>query len=197
MDESDPRDRYLAAAARIFARRGYHGASLSQVAAELDVTKQALLHFFPKKEALYVATLARLSDRLVAQVRAAGGATGEARLTAFFEAYWDESALRPDDARLVAFALLECEPEAEAWPLKPFLNALIGLAGQTERWSMESPAARLAGLYRLIAASHYFAISTTALSGMYGDGELYKIAAAARTEARRSLAVFLEPEAGD
>ncbi len=196
MTDADPRDRYLTAAARVFAARGYHGTSLAQVAAEIDVTKQALLHFFPKKEALYAATLDRLSERLVARVRAAQGATAEARLIAFFETFWDDSALRPEDARLVAHAILDADPSAETWPLRPFLNALVGLAGQTERWRLESPAARLAGIYHLLAAAQYFAISTPALAGMYGQGELFKIAAAARIESRRTVAAFLAPRGG-
>lgn len=193
MSEIDPRDRYIAAATRVFAQRGYYGASLAQVAAELDVTKQALLHFFPKKEALYAATLAQLSDRLVSRVRAAQGATGEDRLSSFFATFWDDSALRPDDARLIAHALLDCDPDADDWPLRPFLNALVGLAGQTQRWRMEPPAVRLAGLLQLIAAAQYFAISTPTLAAMYGQGELYKIASAARIEARRALKVYLAP----
>jgi AcrR family transcriptional regulator len=47
----------LDAATRVFARRGYHGASLEEVAAEAGLSKGAVYYNFANKEALFLAIL--------------------------------------------------------------------------------------------------------------------------------------------
>jgi AcrR family transcriptional regulator len=51
------RARLLEAAARVFARRGYHGATLDDVAAEAGFTKGALYYNFASKDDLFLALL--------------------------------------------------------------------------------------------------------------------------------------------
>ena len=54
------------------ARRGYEATSLDALAAELGLTKQTILYWFPSKEALLDAVVERSADEL------AGGAGGGA-----------------------------------------------------------------------------------------------------------------------
>ena len=61
----DTRDRFLAAALRLFAEKGFYGASMDQIAKELGLTKQALIHHFGSKEKLYGAVLAQISEHLL------------------------------------------------------------------------------------------------------------------------------------
>jgi AcrR family transcriptional regulator len=51
------RESLLAAATGVFARRGYHAASLEEVAAEAGLTKGALYYNFASKEELFLAIL--------------------------------------------------------------------------------------------------------------------------------------------
>lgn len=51
------RTKLLDAATRVFARRGYHGATLDEVAAEAGFTKGALYYNFADKEDLFLALL--------------------------------------------------------------------------------------------------------------------------------------------
>ncbi len=51
------RSALLAAAARVFADRGYHGATLEDVVVEAGVSKGALYHYFPSKQKLFLALL--------------------------------------------------------------------------------------------------------------------------------------------
>jgi AcrR family transcriptional regulator len=53
----------LRAGGRVFAERGYHGATLDDVAAQAGVSKGALYHYFPSKQALF---LALIQERLTA-----------------------------------------------------------------------------------------------------------------------------------
>src|SRR5207302_11360194 len=55
----------LRAAARVFAERGYHGATLDGVVAEAGLSKGALYHYFPSKQDLF---LALLEERLGAGI---------------------------------------------------------------------------------------------------------------------------------
>ncbi len=53
----DRRARIVQAALEVIAERGYRGASLAAVAERVGITQQGLLHHFPTKEALLIATL--------------------------------------------------------------------------------------------------------------------------------------------
>src|SRR4051794_18592582 len=57
------RAQILEAAFELFAQHGYHGASLSSIADRVGLSRNALLHHFPTKEALLTAVLER-RDRL-------------------------------------------------------------------------------------------------------------------------------------
>lgn len=55
----------LLAAGKVFAARGYHGATLEEVLTEAGVSKGALYHYFRSKEELFLALLEEtLADRL-------------------------------------------------------------------------------------------------------------------------------------
>ena len=57
----------LDAATAIFARDGYSGASMKDVAQLAGITTVGLLHHFPNKEALLNALLERRDDRVVSR----------------------------------------------------------------------------------------------------------------------------------
>lgn len=61
----------LDAAEEIFARYGFAGTKLDDIARVLDVSRQALLHHFSSKEALYEAVLLRLFEQQKSMLSAA------------------------------------------------------------------------------------------------------------------------------
>jgi AcrR family transcriptional regulator len=65
-------DRILSAAENIFARFGYRRASMSQIAEEAGLTRQALYHHYPSKEALFRAVVEQLHEFAYEAEAAAG-----------------------------------------------------------------------------------------------------------------------------
>lgn len=149
------------AAGELFAKRGYAGTRLSDIAAAAGVTKPMLYRHFDSKKALYLALLAQHRDDLPSFARRATGDPAEARLGAILDAWltyvqehgyaWkmlfkdtggdaeiqaSRQAIQ-SRAREVMAALIENEPaisvgEHEIEPLAEFLRA--GGAGLALWW---------------------------------------------------------------
>jgi AcrR family transcriptional regulator len=66
---AETREQLLAAAARVFARRGFHGASLDAVAEEAGFTRGAVYYNFTDKEELFLALLDRRCAERVQDLR--------------------------------------------------------------------------------------------------------------------------------
>jgi AcrR family transcriptional regulator len=75
------RDQLLAAASRVFAREGYHGASMSEIAAEAGFSKGALYWNFASKEDLFFALLDELDEQLRALIAASASVPKELERT--------------------------------------------------------------------------------------------------------------------
>ncbi|WP_306224926.1 TetR/AcrR family transcriptional regulator [Bosea beijingensis] len=95
---ANARDRILDNAARLFARNGYDGTSLGDLATSVGVTKAAIYHYFPNKQEIYAAIIVRTLEGLrhhVSQAMAQVAAPEEALarfMTAhadFFEDHYD------------------------------------------------------------------------------------------------------------
>ncbi len=71
------RDRILDAALASFASRGYEATSLDSVAKGLELTKQSILYWFPSKDALLEAVIARSASDLSGALEAALAGAGE------------------------------------------------------------------------------------------------------------------------
>src|ERR671936_2700128 len=72
--QQQTRERVLAAAAKVFARRGYHRATVDEIASEAGHTIGALYSNFAGKEELFLALADRQVEERVAEVAAMGDA---------------------------------------------------------------------------------------------------------------------------
>jgi AcrR family transcriptional regulator len=89
------REHLLAAAAEVFAERGFHGASLDEVAAVAGFTKGAVYSNFKNKEDLFLALFKANYDREMDAIRAAlksSEAPPEARISDFVALIRDQTA---------------------------------------------------------------------------------------------------------
>lgn len=99
--QEQTREELVAAAARVFARRGYHKATVEEIAAEAGFSTGAVYSNFEGKEELFLA----IADRQVANRVAEIGAVADAA-----EVQGDTSVEAADQFR----AFLEADPD---WPL--------------------------------------------------------------------------------
>jgi AcrR family transcriptional regulator len=90
------RDHLLAAAAEVFAERGFHGASLDEVAAVAGFTKGAVYSNFKNKEDLFLALFKANYDREMDAIRTTLGNSEvppEARISDFVALIRDQTAI--------------------------------------------------------------------------------------------------------
>ena len=172
---TNPREIYIAAAARRFAADGYHGTSLATLAKDVGVSKQAILHFFGTKQKLYGEVLTAAATQQCAQVQACAQSDPVAHLQAYFQAFGQADNSEPDNARLIIRALLDSPERARNWPMKPYLQRLVVLVQSTPGGKDFDRQDAIAWVFQMIGAIHYFAISTTAIAGMYGNAPRRKI----------------------
>jgi TetR/AcrR family transcriptional regulator len=116
--ESSSRDKILEVSEHLFARRGYAGVGLREVAEQAGLGKSSLFHHFASKEQLYCEVLGRVLERI--QQRVTPGLRGSAppvqRLEQWVEALVDALAEQPTTARLLMRALLEEDPVGDDLP---------------------------------------------------------------------------------
>ena len=97
------RARILAAAIRLFARKGYEGASMSGIAAAAGITKPVLYDHFASKDALFETLLRSIRDDLLAKGRAIAQSSVSDRLTfrSAVDAFFAFVEGQPDAAKIL------------------------------------------------------------------------------------------------
>lgn len=164
----DAKSAYIAVATRRFAMDGFYGTSLSNLAKDAGVSKQALLHFFKTKEALYAATLTALAERMIQDLIACLHADPTQWLSDYFTTLCQNAFADPTDMRLVVHALLDSDQNARKWPLRPYLDELIRITSATSGGRAEEVSAQLTWVSQMIGMIQYHIISVPTVSGMYG-----------------------------
>jgi AcrR family transcriptional regulator len=107
--EAGSRDKVLDAAQRLFARRGFSGVGLSEVAEASGLSKSSLFHHFANKVELYAAVVGRIIgeiDLRMARALAAGGDPLN-RIDRWLDTFVDFLAENPAHARLLLRSLFE------------------------------------------------------------------------------------------
>jgi AcrR family transcriptional regulator len=173
------RARILRSAGRLFAERGYHGASIDELGAAAGISGPGLYKHFPNKEALLGELLVGCSERLLAGGRARSAEAGDdvgalARLIDFHLAFAlrepelivvqdrDWGCLADADRRAVrrlqrayvqlwASTLLRLRPGLDGEQARACVQAVFGLLNSTPHSVGDLPAARIRPLLRALA----------------------------------------------
>jgi AcrR family transcriptional regulator len=106
------KEEILAEATRLFAERGYEGASMGDLAELVGLRKASLFHHFPSKDALYSAVLEQLMDAVKGAILAAATAEGsfDARLEVLTDALTSTLGAQPHAARLLIREAMDTGP---------------------------------------------------------------------------------------
>lgn len=159
----------------LFAERGFYGVSIAQIAAELGLTKQALLHHFGTKEKLYGEVLQGVSQELNARLSEAAKApagSGADRLSTTFLELIPRGSAEIERTRLLVRELLDNRRRAAdsgTWYLADFLGGLTALLRECEGWAEVSDAEARATLFQWLGAIEYTVVARPTLRGIYGE----------------------------
>ena len=195
------REQFIAAAGRLFAERGFYGASIAAIAEELGLTKQALLHHFGNKEKLYGEVLMHISGELLAASReiVTTGEDPAQQLEELVVAQYRGQISDTDAARLIMRELLDNEQRAEKagnWYLQPYLETLVDTVLANDGTRDIGRARALALVYQLLGAAHYFAVSQPTLTQMFGASLYRRTRACFEDELRLLIRARLAAGAG-
>ena len=148
------RDKILDCAEELFARRGFAGIGLAEVAEKVGLSKSSLFHHFSSKAQLYAAVMGRILDRIEAELMrslAAGGGPVQ-RLERWLDVVSDVLATNPTYARLLLRSLFEDDELTGELPEEQAVNAtlsrIVGAAHRLLREGIES------GVFRPVSVPH-------------------------------------------
>ncbi|MEE4540109.1 MAG: TetR/AcrR family transcriptional regulator [Erythrobacter sp.] len=168
------REKLLASALSQFAARGFHGASIAQIAGEVGLTKQALLYHFKRKDDLYGEVLRGIAARLLAALQSSSDPSlapplqFEAKLLATYRV----ALANPLDSKVLMHELLEDrrrQAPRNEWFFKTVLDELAQALDAVPQVSNLAAPERLARIYQLVSAIEFFASSDAVLRRFYGE----------------------------
>ena len=170
------KDKLLSTATILFSKNGFYGTSINDVAAEVSVSKQGLLHHFPSKEKLYAAVIAQAAHHLVDLVEEIKTESDNApnQLFALFKRM-----VCADEERLRVIILLmrelldnrERAEQAHKWFLRPFLDDVVAIVTNGQQRGYFKGQSPLAFVYHLLGATQYYVVSRPTLDKLYTHEE--------------------------
>jgi AcrR family transcriptional regulator len=115
-DYEQRREAIVDRAARLFARRGFDGSSVADLAAACDTSKSLIYHYYPSKEDILYAVMSSHIDQLVADVGAVlarGGGAAE-QLDALIHTFMGHYVGAADRQKVLLNELDSLPPEQRA-----------------------------------------------------------------------------------
>jgi len=150
--EIGSRDKILDGAEDLFARRGFAGVGMREVAEAAGLGKSSLFHHFTSKAELYAAVVGRILDLFETRLTAALAAGGDpvARFDRWLDTLLDAFAAHPTSARLLLRSLFEDDEltgeSTEERHVDQTLKRLFSAVANLLREGMESGVFRAASI---------------------------------------------------
>ena len=154
----------LAAAEKVFARAGFQGATMAEIALQAGLPKSNLHYYFVTKAEVYRAVLANILSLWLAETdRITAEAEPAAALAHYVQAKMRLTAERPDASRVFANEVLHGAPEIGGFLRSELRRLVADKAAVIEGWIA-------AGKMAPVDATHLF-FSLWALTQTYADFE--------------------------
>lgn len=165
----------LEAALEVFARHGFRGATLDQIAETAGLSKPNLLYYFPSKEAIHRALLTRLLDMWLDPLRAldpAGDPVTE--ILAYVRRKLEMSRDFPRESRLFANEILQGAPRMGG-TIEADLRRLVDQKAEVLRqWMREGRIGRVHPVHLIFsiwALTQHYADFDVQVRAVLGPGE--------------------------
>ncbi len=173
-DNQQTRERLLVTAKRVFARKGFDGASIAEIVDELGITKQALLYHFGSKQKLYGEIITQINVRLFQEIEQTKQDNYEPalRLEHYVMRHFQYAVANPDEMSLLMREALDNRARAEhakTWPLKLFFDEMIALVKANPDLADASDPVVFAFIYQVLSSILVFAVSPPSLIAMHGE----------------------------
>jgi AcrR family transcriptional regulator len=168
------RDKILDHAEALFARRGFAGIGLAEVAEAVGLGKSSLFHHFHSKAQLYAAVIARILARIesVLMRSLAAGGTATERMERWIDVLTETLGAHPTYARLLLRSLFEDDELGgdipEELEANEVLRRIVSAGGLLLKQGMESGEFRSANVAHTLQ-SLIGAIVFHFASGEFGD----------------------------
>ncbi len=193
MTSAERREQLLEIARRVFAERGFDGATVEEIAARADVSKPIVYEHFGGKEGVYAVVVDREVNTLLSMMRAAL-TPGRPRvlleqaaiaLLDYIETSPEGFAIIVRDApvgssgtyltiigdiasRVEDILVAEFEQHGFSTPLAPmYAQALVGMVGSTGQWWLDEREPS-----KQVVAAHLVNLAWNGLSGLERDPQL-------------------------
>lgn len=170
-------ERVLDVAERLFAERGFAGASLADICGEVGIAKSSLLHHFPSKKRIYAGVLARIADDLetmLAKAKQMHGAPAERfRHMIALHLHWTRR--RPDYNQLMLRELLDNagrSSQIRNWVLKPVLDELAALIAEAQDEGALGSVDPMLFLFHTVGGIAYVMAARLTLAGITGQTDI-------------------------
>ncbi len=162
----------LRSARSLFAAHGYAGASIAAISQELGVTKQALLHHFGSKDALYAEAVEQTASEVLALLFDVmeDDSPAEDQLEAFCDQLTMRMARDAAPAKLLLREMLDhaLTPKSEGRSFATLLESLVATVQATERWQETGVQGAVAVVSQLFGAAVLVHAANDTLSGLFG-----------------------------
>lgn len=164
----------LDAALEVFSTHGFRGTTLDQIAEVAGLSKPNLLYYFPSKEAIHQALLARLLDTWLDPLRGMR-AEGEpvAEILAYVRRKIELSRDYPRESRLFANEILQGAPRMREAIEGPLRHLVDEKAAILTRWMDEGRIARLPPqhlIFSIWALTQHYADFDVQVRAVLGPG---------------------------
>lgn len=162
-----------------FAARGYQGASLARIAADLGITKQGVLHHCRSKEQLYKVVLHQLGQDLVKLLFAAmdQAEEPEVQLELFFVSLFEFFRDQNFAPALLIGILIDGPGQSvyasDTQPaLQDLLEPLVALIQATDRWQDDGFPVALTVAFELLGAACLFPAARAGMTLRFGKDQV-------------------------
>lgn len=170
-------ERVLDVAERLFAERGFAGASLADICGEVGIAKSSLLHHFPSKRRIYAGVLARIAGDLEAMLAEARQMDGEPaerfRHMIALHLHWTRR--RPDYNQLMLRELIDNAERAgqvRHWVLKPVLDEMAALIAEAQEQGAPGSIDPKLFLFHTVGGIAYVMAARLTLAGITGESDI-------------------------